>query len=140
VGRLLLHAQRHNLQNLRIICHDAVEVLACSIRDDSLDEVLIFFPDPWHKKRHHKRRLIDAAFVALLAAKMRSGAVLRLATDWQEYAAQMLTVCNAQPLLESLSTDGTYAARPDLRKGTRFERRGARLGHGVWDLSYRKRG
>jgi tRNA (guanine-N7-)-methyltransferase len=139
VGRLLLHASHAKLENVRVVCHDAVEVLKGSIQDDSFDEILVFFPDPWHKKRHHKRRLIDAQFVAVLADKMRSGGTLRLATDWQEYAEQMLAVCGATPKLESLSPDGTYVARPDFRPMTRFERRGARLGHGVWDLAYRKR-
>jgi tRNA (guanine-N7-)-methyltransferase len=139
VGRLLLHANQAKLKNVRVVCHDAVEVLKGSIQDDSFDEILVFFPDPWHKKRHHKRRLIDAQFVALLADKLRSGGTLRLATDWQEYAEQMLAVCTAAPQLESLSPDGTYVARPDFRPTTRFERRGARLGHGVWDLAYRKR-
>ena len=138
VGRLLLHAQQAGLRNLRVICHDAVEVLQAGIPDGALDEMLVFFPDPWHKKRHHKRRLIDSDFVASAAAKLRTGGVLRLATDWQEYAEQMLTVCNANPQLASLSADGTYVARPDFRPPTRFERRGARLGHGVWDLAYTK--
>ena len=138
VGRLLLHAQQAGLRNLRVICHDAVQVLQAGIPDGALDEMLVFFPDPWHKKRHHKRRLIDSDFVASAAAKLRTGGVLRLATDWQEYAEQMLTVCNANPQLASLSADGTYVARPDFRPPTRFERRGARLGHGVWDLAYTK--
>jgi len=138
VGRLLLHAARMNLRNLRVICHDAVEVLKDQLPDDSFDEILVFFPDPWHKKRHHKRRLIDDTFVASAAAKLRSGGVLRLATDWQAYAEQMLAVCNADPKLASLSPNGTYVARPEFRSPTRFERRGARLGHGVWDLAYTK--
>jgi tRNA (guanine-N7-)-methyltransferase len=138
VGRLLLHAARMHLRNLRVICHDAVEVLKDQLPDDSFDEMLVFFPDPWHKKRHHKRRLIDSTFVASAAAKLRSGGVLRLATDWQAYAEQMLAVCNADPLLASLSPDGTYVARPEFRSPTRFERRGERLGHGVWDLAYTK--
>ena len=101
--------------------------------------MLVFFPDPWHKKRHHKRRLIEARFVAMVTAKLRAGGTLRLATDWQGYAEQMLAVCNADPGLRSLSPDLTYVARPDFRPATRFERRGARLGHGVWDLAYAKR-
>src|ERR1700682_5031405 len=124
VGRLLLHASQAKLKNVRVVCHDAVEVLKGSIRDDSFDEILVFFPDPWHKKRHHKRRLIDPGFVALLADRMRSGGTLRLATDWQEYAEQMLAVCTATPKLESLSPDGGYVERPDLRPGARFVRRG----------------
>jgi tRNA (guanine-N7-)-methyltransferase len=139
VGRLLLRAAQAGVSNLRVICHDAVEVLRDKIRDDSLDEILVFFPDPWHKKRHHKRRLIDPAFVNLAAAKLRVDGVLRLATDWQAYAEQMLAVCNANPHIESLSEDGSYVARPDFRPATRFERRGERLGHGVWDLAYTKR-
>jgi tRNA (guanine-N7-)-methyltransferase len=138
VGRLLLRAAQSNARNLRVICHDAVEVLRDRIPDASFDEILVFFPDPWHKKRHHKRRLIEPAFVELLAAKLRAGGVLRLATDWLAYAEQMLTVCNASPALASLSKDGSYVARPDFRAPTRFEKRGARLGHGVWDLAYTK--
>src|SRR6266478_8719795 len=121
VGRLLLQAARANLKNLRIVCHDAVEVLKLAIQDQDFDEVLIFFPDPWHKKRHHKRRLIDPAFAALLADKLKGGGTLRLATDWQEYAEQMLAVCGATPTLESLSSDGAYVERPDFRPATRFE-------------------
>ncbi len=136
VGRLLLQAAEAELKNLRLICHDAVEVLARAIPDRSFDEVLIFFPDPWHKKRHHKRRLIDAPFVELLADAMRPQGILRLATDWQDYAEQMLKVCNACARLRSQSEDGTFVPRPQFRPPTRFERRGARLGHGVWDLAY----
>jgi tRNA (guanine-N7-)-methyltransferase len=139
VGRLLLQIERDRLANLRIVCEDAVEVLGRGIADGALAEVLIFFPDPWHKKRHHKRRLIDPGFVAGLAAKLRAGGVLRLATDWQPYAEVMLAVCNAEPALVSLSEDGTYVARPAFRPPTRFERRGERLGHGVWDLAFSKR-
>jgi tRNA (guanine-N7-)-methyltransferase len=123
---------------LRVICRDAVEVLKDKLQNDSFDEILVFFPDPWQKKRHHKRRLIEPKFAASMAAKLRSGGMLRLATDWQAYAEQMLAVCNANPHLESLSADGTYVARPDFRPPTRFERRGARLGLGVWDLAYTK--
>ena len=138
IGRLLLHAQTEALKNLRIICDDAVDVLRHHVQDESFDEVLVFFPDPWHKKRHHKRRLIDAQFIATVAAKLRRGGILRLATDWQDYAEQMLAVCNANPDLRSLSPDLKYVARPDFRPATRFERRGERLGHGVWDLAYSK--
>jgi tRNA (guanine-N7-)-methyltransferase len=123
---------------VRVICHDAVEVLQHQLKDGTFDEILVFFPDPWHKKRHHKRRLIDPGFVASVAAALRPGGVLRLATDWQDYAEQMLAVCNADPDLASLSADRTYVARPDFRPPTRFERRGARLGLGVWDLAYTK--
>ncbi len=112
---MLLRAEQAGVRNLRVICHDAVEVLRDGISDDSFDEILVFFPDPWHKKRHHKRRLIDPVFVASVAAQLRAGGVLRLATDWQAYAEQMLAVCNANPDLASLSADGTYVARPDFR-------------------------
>jgi tRNA (guanine-N7-)-methyltransferase len=139
VGRLLLRAAQARLGNLRVICHDAVEVLRDGIADESFDEILVFFPDPWHKKRHHKRRLIDPAFAALMSAKLRAGGILRLATDWQDYAEQMLAACNSEPRLESLSPDDTYVPRPGFRPPTRFERRGVRLGHGVWDLAYTKR-
>ncbi len=139
VGRLLLHAGRAKLGNLRVICHDAVEVLRSAIADESFDAILVFFPDPWHKKRHRKRRLLDADVAALLAAKLRQGGILRLGTDWQDYAEQMLAVCNACEGLESLSNEGGYVARPEFRPLTRFEQRGTRLGHGVWDLAYAKR-
>jgi tRNA (guanine-N7-)-methyltransferase len=139
VGRLLLRAQAEGLANVRILCHDAVEVLENSIADQSFDSILIFFPDPWHKKRHHKRRLIDQRFVALLAEKLRPNGILWLATDWQEYAEQMLRVAGACERLRSLSVDGTYVPRPEFRPATRFERRGTRLGHGVWDLAFERR-
>jgi tRNA (guanine-N7-)-methyltransferase len=139
VGRLLLRAHQSQLKNLRVICDDAVDVLRDHIPDESFDEVLVFFPDPWHKKRHHKRRLIEPAFVSIVAAKLRVGGTLRLATDWQAYAEQMLAVCNANPMLRSLSPDLNFVARPEFRAPTRFERRGERLGHGVWDLAYSRR-
>jgi tRNA (guanine-N7-)-methyltransferase len=138
VGRLLLRAEQAGLRNVRIVYHDVVEVLEAAIAAEAFDEILVFFPDPWHKKRHHKRRLIDAGFVALLAGKLKPRGTLRLATDWQDYAEQMLSVCNAAPALESLSPDKTYVERPDFRPPTRFERRGTRLGHGVWDLAFLK--
>jgi tRNA (guanine-N7-)-methyltransferase len=139
VGRLLLRAQQGALKNLRVICQDAVDVLREHVADESFDEILVFFPDPWHKKRHRKRRLIDPAFAALAAAKLRVGGTLRLATDWQDYAEQMLAVCNATPALTTFSADATYVPRPEFRPATRFERRGERLGHGVWDLAYSRR-
>jgi tRNA (guanine-N7-)-methyltransferase len=139
VGRLLLRAQQGALKNLRIICNDAVDVLREHIADESFDEILVFFPDPWHKKRHRKRRLIEASFVTLAATKLRSGGILRLATDWQDYAEQMLAVCNGSPALLTLSADSTFVPRPAFRPATRFERRGERLGHGVWDLAYSRR-
>jgi tRNA (guanine-N7-)-methyltransferase len=140
VGRLLLQAHAVRVTNLRVICHDAVEVLEHQLPDSSIDEVLVFFPDPWPKKRHHKRRLIQPAFANLLARKLVPGGVLRLATDWQPYAEQMLEVLNACELLVNDAADRAYAARPAIRPPTRFERRGQRLGHGVWDLEYRRVG
>lgn len=138
VGRLLQFCAASSLANVRIICHDAVEVLEQNIADASIDELLIFFPDPWHKKRHHKRRLVDAAFAQLLARKLRARGILRMATDWQDYAQQMLEVGNACAEFESLSSDRTFVERFHGRSATRFERRGERLGHGVWDLAYRR--
>jgi tRNA (guanine-N7-)-methyltransferase len=139
VGRLLQTCAQASLANVRIICDDAVEVLRHGIADESLREALIFFPDPWHKKRHHKRRLIDGEFLALLARKLEAGGILRMATDWQPYAEQMLLHANACEALRSLSPDGTYVERYEFRNPTRFERRGERLGHGVWDLAFQKK-
>ncbi|MDR5877357.1 tRNA (guanosine(46)-N7)-methyltransferase TrmB [Caballeronia sp. LZ032] len=137
VGALLKLIGEQGLGNIRILQHDAVEVLEHMIAPDSLDGVHIYFPDPWHKARHHKRRLIQPKFVALLVSRMRPGGYLHLATDWQNYAEQMLEVLSAEPALEN-TADG-YAPRPDFRPVTKFERRGLRLGHGVWDLMFRRR-
>lgn len=139
VGRVLLQASAAAVSNLRVICHDAVEVLEQQIPEESFDEALVLFPDPWPKKRHHKRRLIQEPFASLLARKLKSGGVLRLATDWQPYAEQMLAVLNACELLVNRAGDRAFASRPAIRPPTRFERRGQRLGHAVWDLEYRKR-
>ena len=137
VGHLLLLAATNNLTNVRTSSHDAVEVLREQIGEGSLDEVLVLFPDPWHKKRHHKRRLIQPPFVELIASRLRQGGVLRLATDWEEYALQMLEVLSAaKTLFANLSPTGDWMPRPDERAPTRFEKRGARLGHGVWDLAF----
>jgi len=137
VGHLLLLASLNNLTNVRASAHDAVEVLREQIAEGSLDEVLVLFPDPWHKKRHHKRRLIQPPFVELIASRLRQGGVLRLATDWEEYALQMLEVLSAaKTLFINLSPTGDWMPRPDERAPTRFEKRGARLGHGVWDLAF----
>jgi tRNA (guanine-N7-)-methyltransferase len=137
VGALLKLIGEHGLGNIRILQHDAVEVLEHMIAPDSLDGVHIYFPDPWHKARHHKRRLIQPKFVALLVSRMKPGGYMHLATDWQNYAEQMLDVLSAEPTLEN-TADG-YAPRPDFRPVTKFERRGLRLGHGVWDLMFRRR-
>ncbi|TCS70034.1 tRNA (guanine-N(7)-)-methyltransferase [Sulfuritortus calidifontis] len=137
VGALLKRIGEQNLTNLRLIQHDAVEVLQHMIPDASLDGCHIFFPDPWHKKRHHKRRLIQPGFVALLVKKLKPGAYLHLATDWQDYAEQMLAVLSAEPDLRN-SAEG-FAPRPEYRPLTKFEQRGLKLGHGVWDLVFRRR-
>jgi tRNA (guanine-N7-)-methyltransferase len=137
VGALLKRIGELNLNNLRLIQHDAVEVLEHMIADASLDGVHIFFPDPWHKKRHHKRRLIQPAFVTLLVRKLKPGAYLHLATDWQDYAEQMLAVLGAEADLAN--TAEGYAPKPDYRPLTKFENRGLKLGHGVWDLVFRRR-
>jgi tRNA (guanine-N7-)-methyltransferase len=140
VGHLLMLAATNNLANLRVSTHDAVEVLREQIAPGSLDEVLVLFPDPWHKKRHHKRRLIQPPFVELIASRLRAGGVLQLATDWEEYALQMLEVLGAaKTLFVNLSPTGDWMPRPEERAPTRFEKRGARLGHGVWDLAFEKR-
>ncbi len=136
VGSLLKLIGEQNLSNLRIIQHDAVEVLEHMIAPDSLDGVHVFFPDPWHKKRHNKRRLIQPKFVQLLVSRIKLGGYLHLATDWEDYAIQMLEVLSAEPGLQN-TADG-YAPRPDYRPLTKFENRGIKLGHGVWDLVFRK--
>ena len=139
VGRLLLGLEERQLGNVRVICHDAVEVLERQIAPQSVDELLILFPDPWPKKRHHKRRLIQPPFAELLASRLVRGGVVRLATDWEPYAVQMLATLAATAGLENLSSSGGFVPRPPERAPTRFERRGQRLGHEVWDLAFRRR-
>jgi tRNA (guanine-N7-)-methyltransferase len=138
VGRLLLGAEAAALRNLRVICHDAVEVLQHQLPHASIALVHIFFPDPWPKKRHHKRRLIQPAFVELLANVIAPGGTLRLATDWEPYAQHMREVIDASPAFANVAADAGFVARSAERTLTRFERRGQRLGHGVWDLEYRR--
>jgi len=139
VGRALLEIERLGLRNVRLSNHDAVEVIGRQLPEGCLDEVLILFPDPWHKKRHHKRRLLNAQFVALLATRLKRGGVLRAATDWEPYATAMLEVLGACELLENTAIGGGYVPRPASRLPTRFELRGERLGHGVRDLCFRRR-
>ncbi|MGB4811220.1 MAG: tRNA (guanosine(46)-N7)-methyltransferase TrmB [Methylophilaceae bacterium] len=136
VGALLKLIDDQNLDNIRIIQHDVVEVLQNMLADASLDGVHIFFPDPWHKKRHHKRRLIQAEFIKLLCSKLKAGAYLHVATDWQDYAQWVLEVLNAEPQLKNTVTD--YVEKPSYRPLTKFENRGIKLGHGVWDLVFLK--
>jgi len=139
IGRLLLALESRQLANVRVICHDAVEVLAQQIAPQWLGEILIFFPDPWPKKRHHKRRLVQRTFAHLVAERLAPGGVLRVATDWEPYALEMLATLAAVERLQNLAADGTFVARPPERQPTRFERRGVRLGHEVWDLAFRCR-
>ena len=136
VGALLRLIGEKQLPNLRIVRHDAVEVLREMVAPDSLAAVHVFFPDPWHKKRHHKRRLIQPPLVALIASRLQPGGVLHCATDWEPYAEQMLQVLSAEPLLANTAGGAGWAPRPDYRPLTKFEARGLRLGHGVRDLVF----
>ena len=137
VGSLLKQIEEKQIGNIRIIQHDAVEVLRDMLTDNVLDGVHIFFPDPWHKTRHNKRRLIQAPFIAQLVQKLKPGGYIHVATDWQDYAEQVLAVLSAEPLLQNTASD--YAPRPAYRPLTKFEQRGLRLGHGVWDLVFRRK-
>lgn len=137
VGALCKQIAERELTNLRICQHDAVEVVRDMLSEGSLDGVHVFFPDPWHKARHNKRRLIQSPFVALLASRLKPGGYFHCATDWEEYAHQMLEVLSAEPTLDN-SAEG-FAPRPDYRPLTKFENRGLRLGHSVWDVIFRKK-
>ena len=137
VGSLLKTIDEQKLANVRIVQHDAVEVLQNMIAPATFDAVHVFFPDPWPKKRHHKRRLLQPAFVALLVERMKPGAYLHAATDWQEYAEFILAVLTDNPLLVNCAPD--YAPRPEYRPRTKFESRGLKLGHGVWDVIFKRR-
>jgi len=137
IGALCKQIAERGLGNLRLCQHDAVEVVRDMLPEASLDGVHVFFPDPWHKARHNKRRLIQPPFVALLAARLKPGGYFHCATDWEEYAQQMLEVLSAEPTLVN-SADG-FAPRPEYRPLTKFENRGLRLGHGVWDVIFKKR-
>ena len=139
VGALLKRCGEEGIGNIRILQHDAIEVMDQMLGLNSLDGVHIFFPDPWHKSRHHKRRLIQGPFVQRLAQHIKPGGYLHLATDWQPYAEQMLQVLSAEPLLHNTATDASgYAEKPIYRPLTKFENRGLKLGHGVWDLVFRR--
>ena len=138
VGKLMYSMLESGVDNIRVYRDDAVAVLKECIADASLDGVQIFFPDPWHKQRHHKRRLIQTQFVAMLSTKLKPGACLHLATDWENYAEHMLEVLAEVSVLENTSDSGDYVERPVHRPLTKFEQRGQRLGHGVWDLLYRR--
>ena len=138
VGHLLKQIEIDGLENVRIYCHDAVEILNQCIDDHSLDRVLLFFPDPWHKKKHHKRRIVQPPFVNLLARKLKRGGIFHMATDWQAYAEHMLEVMESATAFSNAAGNQGYSERPDYRPTTKFEQRGRRLGHGVWDLIYRR--
>ena len=137
LGSLLKAIDEQQLANVRIVQHDAVEVLQNMLAPATLDAVHVFFPDPWPKKRHHKRRLLQPAFVALLVERMKPGAYLHAATDWQEYAEYILAVLQNNPLLVNCAP--AYAPRPEYRPETKFESRGLKLGHGVWDVIFKRR-
>lgn len=138
VGKLLHSMEEHSVENIRVYCDDAVEVLQQCIADNSLDRIQIYFPDPWHKKKHHKRRLIQAQFVQSLRTKLKVGGVIHLATDWEHYAEHMMEVMEAAEGFDNQAEQYCFSSRPDYRPITKFEKRGERLGHGVWDLLFKK--
>ena len=139
VGKLLSEVDKRGVKNLKVFAEDAVQVLEEAIPQESIDLLQIFFPDPWHKKRHHKRRLIQPDFVELLVSRLSAAGHLHLATDWQPYAEHMMEVLSANALLLNTAGQNNYIVRPESRPETKFERRGHRLGHGVWDLLFEKR-
>ena len=138
VGHLMLLLEQKSIKNVRIFHHDAIEILEQKIPDNFLAGVHLFFPDPWHKRKHHKRRIVRPSFVELLNRKLRQGGYFHAATDWEHYAKEMLKILSAGPGLKNKSTDQAYCPRPDYRPMTKFEKRGLRLGHGVWDLIFTK--
>lgn len=138
VGTCMADANEQGVSNLRVYEHDAVEVLKDCIGDESIDRLQLFFPDPWHKKRHHKRRIVQPEFVEKLRSKLKIGGVFHMATDWENYAEHMLEVMKLAEGYKNLSQSGDYVPRPDNRPLTKFEQRGHRLGHGVWDLMFER--
>jgi tRNA (guanine-N7-)-methyltransferase len=139
VGHLLLLLEHNGISNVRVACEDAVEFLRKRIPADSLGGVRIYFPDPWPKKRHHKRRIIQTPFIGLLAQKMKAGGILHMATDWEQYSEHMLDVMRYAQDFENLSPDGKTCPRPEWRPATKYEKRGERLGHSVFDLLFRRK-
>ena len=139
VGRLLNNLATQELSNVRVFCDDAIEVMAQCINDGSLAGVQLFFPDPWHKKKHHKRRIVQPAFAQLVQQKLKQGGVFHMATDWENYAEHMMEVMSAEKGWENQAGENNFSPRPAWRPETKFERRGARLGHGVWDLLFEKK-
>ena len=140
IGHLMLRLDQLQLSNVKIYCHDAYEILEQRITDSSLDGVHLFFPDPWPKKRHHKRRIVRPDFAALITKKLKQNAYFHAATDWENYAEQMLTIFHQASGMSNTCPQQSFCDRPDYRPVTKFEQRGLRLGHGVWDLVFRKTG
>jgi tRNA (guanine-N7-)-methyltransferase len=138
VGALLIEVERLSLENLKCIHHDAVEVLTDMFSDESIDAIQLFFPDPWPKKKHHKRRIVQKDFLSLLTKKLKPSAYFHMATDWQPYAEDAMEVLSAYPGLKNTQADMGFSPRPDFRPKTKFEARGESLGHGVWDLIFEK--
>ena len=139
VGTIMNIAQSEGISNLRVYLADANDVLEECFPPQSIDRLQLYFPDPWHKKKHNKRRIVQPQFVQLVREKLRPGGVLHMATDWQHYAEQMLETLDEAEGFENIAGIGQYSPRPDYRPMTKFEKRGERLGHGVWDLIYKKR-
>ena len=139
VGACIAYALEQQVLNLRVICHDAIEILQDNIPDQSLSGLQLFFPDPWHKAKHHKRRIVQPQFLKLVMQKLKSGGFIHMATDWENYAEQMLEVLCQEQGLTNTSATNDFIPRPDFRPLTKFEQRGHRLGHGVWDLYFVKR-
>jgi tRNA (guanine-N7-)-methyltransferase len=138
VGHLLMLLAERNLTNVRLYCHDAIEILEKRMPEESLSGVHLFFPDPWPKKKHHKRRIVQPGFTELLSRKLKTGGYFHAASDWQHYAEHMLAVLSEEKRLTNASPLNDFCARPDYRPLTKFEQRGIKLGHGVWDLIFRK--
>ena len=138
VGRIINEANKNNLRNLRVIKEDAVEVIKNNIPDNSFSHFQLFFPDPWHKKKHHKRRILQSSFLDLLSAKLKVNGIVHIATDWQNYAEHIMATLESHPHFKNCSGDHIYTERPKSRPLTKFENRGQKLGHGVWDLIFTK--
>jgi len=138
VGSLLLMLEEREIGNVRVMCHDASEVISRQIPDASLDAVYLFFPDPWPKKKHHKRRIVQPTFAQQIRQKLKVGGQFHMATDWQDYAEQAMAVLSAAEGFNNEAGTGNYSPKPDYRPETKFERRGLKLGHGVWDLVFRR--
>ena len=138
VGHLLQELDRQALTNVRLFNEDAIKVLKESLPEHCLDRLLLFFPDPWHKKRHHKRRIVQPDFIELVASRLKPGGILHMATDWEDYAGHMLEVMNRSAQFRNCAPAGQYSVKPDYRPVTKFERRGRKLGHGVRDLLFEK--